>query len=207
MNHVKWWLITRRSRPPSRKTPQMSPTAQPRASGRPMFMPSASGRYQRCWNITIGSRSRSLRVGEVVPAARIVAQDPAHVREPEAPLRAVGVLVHVVHEPVVGPVLRPPDQDRVLQRHRAEEHEEQSRGPVRLVGAVRPEPVVARGDRDAARPEEEDHACPRPQAVAVREPVPRHQRQRRERCRREHGGREPVDRRVFIARHGFVLHQ
>jgi hypothetical protein len=40
-------------------------------------------------------------------------------------LGAVGVLVHVVDEAVVRAVLRAPDQDAVLQRHRAEQREEQ----------------------------------------------------------------------------------
>jgi hypothetical protein len=137
-------------------------------------------------------------IREVIPAARVIAQDPAHVREPEAALRAVRILVDIVDEQMMRAVLRSPHEDAVLHGHRAEEREEAAHGPVRLVGAVRPEPVIARRDRDATGPQEHEQADPGCGAEALRESVPRDQDQRGQRRQREDNRRDPVDRRMFV---------
>ena len=64
-----------------------------------------------------------------------------------------GSLSTVVDEAVMRAVLRGPDQDAVLQRHGAEQHQERAHRPVRAVGAMRPQAVVACRDRDAACPQ------------------------------------------------------
>ncbi len=177
------------------------------ASGTAKLSPTASGTYQRCWNSDHRIALQVLGIGEVRLAARVVAQDPADVREPEAALCAVRVAVDVVDEAMVHAVLRRPDQHALLQRHRSEEQVHQPHRPVRLVGAMRPQPVIAGGDRHAGRRENQHEGDPGGQAVAVRDAVPGYDRQCDERRQREDYGRHPVDGRVLDALGHSIVHR
>ena len=125
-------------------------------------------------------------VGEVGPAARVLAQHPADVREPEAAPRRVRVAIHVVDVQVMGAVTAAPGEHAVLQCHGAEEEIQQPQAPVRVVGAMRPQPVVAGRDRHAVRAGEQ-HACgPGRGRKAVRQPIPGDQDERAGEAQREH---------------------
>jgi hypothetical protein len=65
-------------------------------------------------------------VAEVCLATRIPPKHPSDVREPQAPPRRVRIAVIVVHELVVTAVAGSPHEHAVLQRHRAEKHENQA---------------------------------------------------------------------------------
>ena len=89
------------------------------------------------------------RVAEVFFARFILANHPTHVREPEATLGRVGVVLGVVHMAVVRAVARSPNQNAVLHGHGAKEHQHEAHGPVGFVGAVCPKAVVTGGNRNA----------------------------------------------------------
>ena len=80
-----------------------------------------SCRARSAGNSGAGTRGSGPSAGrapfEVRLAARLAAQHPADVREPEAAAGGVGVAVVVVHVLVVAAVVRGPVQDAVLQRH------------------------------------------------------------------------------------------
>jgi hypothetical protein len=129
------------------------------------------------------------------------------VREPEAALGAVRIDVDVVDTLVVHAVLRCPDQDRLLQRHRAEQHVEQPHRPVGRVGAVRPHAVIATGDRDTREREEQPEEHPGRDAVTMDDAVPRHDRQRDQWRHREDERRDRVIRGVLVSPRGGVIHE
>ena len=199
MRNVKWWLTTRRRTPASRNTPHRSPCSQPSASGRRTFMPSAIGRYQRCWNARIGSFCRSRTVAVVGRAARVAAQHPADVREPEPAAGRVGVAVVVVD--VAGGGLRWfAAQCRTLfcSAMRAEQHEHEPHAPVRVEGLVRPEAVIAGRDREAVGVEQHGEPDPAGGAVAVRESVPGHDGHGDRERQGEHQDAGPDQRRAVV---------
>ncbi len=132
-------------------------------------------------------------IAEVRLAARIAAQHPADVREPEAAARRIGIAVVVVHELVMVAVARGPDQDAVLQRHRAEDHADEPERPVGVVGPVRPEAVIACRDGKSVAIQQDSEPGPGGDAVAVRESVPRHDGHRDRERQYEHQGRGPDD--------------
>ncbi len=142
-------------------------------------------------------------VAEVLPAAGVVAQHPADVREPEAALDRVRVAVHVIDVQVMGPVTAAPRQRAVLQRHGAEDHEEQPQAPVGFIGPMGPEPVVTAGDRHPIGNQEERVADPGTDGKSPCQAVPRHQHQRRRQGQGKEQGGGPQPRGVLLFGHGW----
>ena len=146
------------------------------------------------------------RVGKVGIAARVVAQHPADVREPEAAPRRVRILVVVVDMQVMYAMTAAPHERAVLQRHRTEYQIDDLQNRMRFIGTMRPQAMVARRDRHAAGDEKERKHGPGAGAEAVHDAIPRYEHRRRERREDEHNRGRPVDRRLRFGglrlRHG-----
>src|SRR5579863_2214392 len=125
-------------------------------------------------------------IAEVGYPARILPHHPTDVSKPEAAADGVWIAIDVVHVQMVSAVTAAPDEYAVLQRHGAEHQVEDPQRPVSVVRAVGPEAVVAAGDRQSIRIKEKDEEAPGARGVAVLEPVPGHEEQRRQKSRREH---------------------
>ena len=132
-------------------------------------------------------------VFEVGHAARVFAQHPADVREPHAAAGRVGVEVFVVDEAVMRAMAGRPYIDAVLNGHRAEQHEEDAHRPMCLVGVMRPEPVIAGGDRQARRDQKDAEPHPRGRRVADEPAVQRYADHSGHERGREQDRRHPVD--------------
>ncbi len=134
--------------------------------------PEVRGEHQRhVMPVLEGEHAVAPQVGdvaEVLAAARVLPHHPADVREPEAAQRRVGVAVHVIDVEVMPAVAAAPGPGAVLQRHRAEDHEEQAQAPMRVVSPVRPEPVVAGGDRHLVGHQEDAEEHPGRSREAMR---------------------------------------
>ena len=158
--------------PASISVPQTSPDSTP-TSGSAMFIASTSGVVA-----VLEHHDRIalevFHVLEVGHAACVAAQHPADVREPHAAARRIGVEVFVVDEAVVRAMSGRPDVDAVLNRHRAEQHEEEAHGPMRFVGAVCPQSVIAGRDREARSDQEDPEPYPRGSRVADQPAIQRY---------------------------------
>ncbi len=96
-----------------------------------------------------------LSVAEVLRVGPVFPQHPAHVAEPQAATGGVGILIVVVYVAMVTAMVRGPHQNAVLQSARTPQGEEQAHAPVRLIGLVGPETVVAAGDREPVEVQEQ----------------------------------------------------
>ncbi len=130
-------------------------------------------------------------VGEVRLAAGILAQHPADVRKPETAFDGIRIEVDVVDVQMMRAMAAAPDERAVLQRHRAEDHEEQPQRPVRVVGLVRPQSVVAAGDRQSVRDQKERIPAPGAQRKAVSQSVPGDEDDGGQHRNRKQQGRRP----------------
>src|SRR4029077_15077305 len=135
---------------------------------------------------------------EIGPPARVLAQHPADMREPEAAPGRVGVLVFVVHVQVVCAVPAAPGEGAVLQRHGAEDQEQHAQAPVRLVSAMRPQPVVARSDCHAVGNQEKGEDAEVRAGEPVGQPIPGHQDCCRQGRQNEHQGVRPDQGRLGL---------
>src|ERR1039458_2595155 len=86
---------------------------------------------------------------EIGLPARVIAQHPADVREPEAAARAVWIEFYVIDIAMMNAVGGAPDQRAVLQGHGAEEQIQHLQYRMGVVGGMREQTVVATGDRHA----------------------------------------------------------
>ena len=155
---------------------------------------------EREYRITLEVRN----VGEILPPARVLAQHPADVREPEAAPRRIRIPVLIIDVQVMGAVPARPGEHAVLQRHGAEHEQEQPQAPVRLIGAVRPEAVVAGRNRHAARPGEEQRHRPGAQREPMDDAVPRHGDQGDGSRQKKHQGVDPDEGRLGLGARGCV---
>src|SRR5271154_2601440 len=80
-------------------------------------------------------------------AARIIAQHPTDVREPEAAARAIRIALRVINISVMCAVTGAPQERAVLQRHSAEQKISELERRTRLVGGMREQPMIATSDR------------------------------------------------------------
>src|SRR6185295_18357745 len=85
--------------------------------------------------------------GEVRPAVA-TGEDPAHVRPPEAALDRRMDVLRLVRVPVVLAVMSRPPEDAFLRARHRQPGEQELKDPAGLVGAMREEAVVARGDAE-----------------------------------------------------------
>ncbi len=110
------------------------------------------GRQHQCQIVTVLKRDHRvvLQVSHIAVIAIAISlmlpQHPADVRIPEAAPRAVGVFIVVIHMTMVTAVIGRPVQGRILQCQRTADGKQPLQSGVRLVGLVRPEPVIACGD-------------------------------------------------------------
>ena len=134
-----------------------------------------------------------LEIGNVVILAvrRALVEDPDDVRPPAAALDVVGVPV-AVHVAVMDAMVRAPGQDRVLQRHRAEEEIEGLDRRVALVAAMREEAVVSGRDRDPDRGVENEEQRGLPPLHAERHRIGGGSEDADDRGENEEGDSDPV---------------